>query len=264
MVRSVQCPCRNVAFRYSRRRCLAIGAIIFGLFTFIAAYGGILIALPSVADHFGSDLPTTQWVMIGYVLAISVALLPMGRLADMVGRKAVYVGGFAVLTLTGVVARLAPTVPTLILANTLHGFGAGSTQGTTMAMVVALFPASERGKVLGIYVGVIGAGTAFGPAAGGLIAGTLGWQWIFFVSALMGLVAMGSAMVLVDARGTGPDGAKVVGFDWVGAVLSGAALLAFLQAMTWAPTIGYGHLQIVLAFATAALAFAFVAWELRT
>ena len=248
-----------------RNRHLAFAAILFGVFLFIADYGGILIALPSVSDHFGSDLPTTQWVMIGYVLAISVSLLPMGRLADLIGRKSVYVAGLVVFVLTGLIAGLAPTIPTLILANTLHGVGAGAMQGTTMAMAVASFPAAERGKALGVYVGVVGAGSAFGPGAGGVVAGSLGWQWIFFGGALLGLVAIVFAVVFVDAGRTESEGSRPGGFDWVGTLLSGAVLLAFLQAMTWGPRVGYGQPYIVLAFvAAAAMAVAFIVWELRT
>ena len=163
-----------IQVRIQRSRHLAFSAILFGLFTVVSDQGIIIIALPTIANHFGSDLPTTQWVPIGYTLAISIILLPMGRLADLVGRKPVYVTGFAIFSVTGIMAGFAPSIPTLIAVSTLHGLGAGMTQGTAMAMVVATFPQSERGKVLGIYMGVVGAGSVFGPAAGGVVVGALG------------------------------------------------------------------------------------------
>ena len=132
--------------RTQRSRYLAFSAILFGLFTFVSDHGSVIIALPSIANHFESDLPTTQWVLIGYVLAISITLLPMGRLADLVGRKAVYVTGFIIFAVTGVMAGFAPSIPTLIAVSTLHGLGAGMTQGTSMAMVVATFPQSSEAR----------------------------------------------------------------------------------------------------------------------
>ena len=251
--------------RTQRSRYLAFSAILFGLFTFVSDHGSVIIALPSIANHFESDLPTTQWVLIGYVLAISITLLPMGRLADLVGRKAVYVTGFIIFAVTGVMAGFAPSIPTLIAVSTLHGLGAGMTQGTSMAMVVATFPQSERGKVLGIYMGVVGAGSVFGPAAGGVVVGALGWPWVFFGGSALGLIAMVSTIVFVDSGRAVREGARPFRFDWIGAALSAGALIAFLQAMTWAPSVGYGSPYIVLALAAAAaLAAGFVAWELRS
>ena len=251
--------------RLQRSRYLAFSAILFGLFTVVADHGSIIIALPSIANYFESDLPTTQWVPIGYVLAISITLLPMGRLADLVGRKPIYVTGFIVFAITGVMAGFAPSIPTLIAISTLHGLGAGMTQGTAMAMAVAAFPQSERGKVLGIYMGVVGAGSVFGPAAGGVVVGALGWPWVFYGVSVLGLIAMVSTILFVESGATAREGGLPFRFDGVGAALAAGALIAFLQAMTWAPDLGYGSVYIVLALSAAvALAAAFVAWELRS
>ena len=251
--------------RTQRSRYLAFSAILFGLFTVVADHGSIIIALPSIANHFESDLPTTQWVSIGYVLAISITLLPMGRLADLVGRKPIYVTGFIVFAITGVMAGFAPSILTLIAVSTLHGLGAGMTQGTAMAMAVAAFPQAERGKVLGIYMGVVGAGSVFGPAAGGMVVGALGWPWAFFGMSVLGLISMALTIAFVESGRPSREGARPFRFDWVGAALAAGALLAFLQAMTWAPDLGYGSAYIILALAAAAaLAAGFVAWELRS
>ena len=251
--------------RTQRSRYLAFSAILFGLFTVVADQGSIIIALPSIANHFESDLPTTQWVSIGYVLAISITLLPMGRLADLVGRKPVYVTGFIVFAITGVMAGFAPSILTLIAVSTLHGLGAGMTQGTAMAMVVATFPQSERGKVLGIYMGVVGAGSVFGPAAAGMVIGALGWPWAFFGVSVLGLISMVLTIAFVESGRPSREEARPFRFDWVGAALVAGALIAFLQAMTWAPDLGYGSAYIILALAAAAsLGAGFVAWELRS
>ena len=86
---------------------------MFGLFTLVSDQGAVIVALPSIADRFGSDLPTTQWVLVGFALAISVTLLPMGRLADLVGRKRVYLAGTTVVAISCVAAGVAPSMPHL-------------------------------------------------------------------------------------------------------------------------------------------------------
>ena len=82
----------------------AFGALSIGLFASVSDHGSVIVALPSIAEHFGTDLPTSQWVVIGYALTISALLMPMGRLSDIVGRKQVYIFGFAIFVIGGVLA----------------------------------------------------------------------------------------------------------------------------------------------------------------
>ena len=138
------------------------------------------------------------------------------------------------------------------------------TQGTSMAMIVASFPSQERGRVLGLQMSIVGLGGIAGPALGGLLVGELGWQWAFFGTAAMGVVAILAALVIVDSRRSGLTDRRGVKFDWGGAALSTGALIVILQAMTWAPTLGYGNPAIAAAFAVfAALLAVFILHELR-
>ncbi len=242
----------------------AFAALAIGLFTSVSDLGSMVVALPTISTAFGADLPTTQWVVIGYTLTISALLLPMGRLADMVGRKPVYLLGFALYAGAAMFAAFAPNIWVLIGVKVAQGIGAAMTQGTSMAMIVASFPQEERGKALGLQMSLVGAGGIAGPAIGGLIVGELGWRWVFFGTAGMGIVSIVSAFVLIDAARAGQS--RGAGrYDWIGALLSTLALLAFLNGMTWSRTIGYGHPLIVGAFAAfVALLGAFVFQELRS
>ena len=226
--------------------------------------GSVSVALPTISEHFRTDLPTTQWVLIGYTLTISALLLPMGRLADIVGRKRIYLIGFAIFVVAACAAGVAPNMTSLIVIRIVQGAGAAMTQGTSMAMIVASFPPEERGKALGLQMSIVGAGGVAGPAIGGLIVGELGWNWVFFGTAALSSVSILSALVIIDSSRVGQSRDHGVKYDWLGAVLSTGALIAFLNAMTWAPSLGYGHPLIVLAFgASAGLLGWFVVQELR-
>lgn len=125
-----------------------------------------MVALPEIESYFDADLPTVQWVVIGYALAISVLLLPMGRLGDMAGRRRIYILGFYIFVLAAALAGCSRWLglPTLILAKVLQGIGSAMIQGNGMATIIAVFPGDQRGKALGYHLSVVGAGAIAGPA----------------------------------------------------------------------------------------------------
>ena len=242
----------------------AFAALAIGLFSSVAYQGSIIVALPSIVDDFGTDLPTTQWVLIGYALTISAFLLPMGRVADMVGRKTIYLIGFTLFVIGAAVAGAAPGILALISATMFQGLGAAMTQGTSMAMIIAAFPAAERGKALGLQMSVVGAGAIAGPAFGGVIIDALDWRWAFYGNMLLAVVAVLTALVVIDSSKAGQGSADQRSFDWLGAILSTAALVSFLMGMTWGPRVGWMHPGIATALGMfASLLVAFVWWELR-
>ena len=150
-------------FRGEHYRYWAFVALAIGLFTSVADHGSMTVAVPTIADYFKTDLPTTQWVVIGYALTISAFLLPMGRLADIAGRKTVYLIGFLVFVGGAVAAGASPNIVVLIVAKVVQGIGAAMTQGTSMAMIIASFPGAERGKALGLQMSIVGAGVSLAP-----------------------------------------------------------------------------------------------------
>ena len=239
-------------------------ALAIGTFTSVADFGSLNVTMPTIAEHFGTDLPTTQWVLIGYALAISALLLPMGRLSDIVGRKRVYVGGFVIFVMGGVFAGTSDSILMLIGFKVLQGVGASMTQGTGMAMVLSTFPSEERGKAIGSFITVVGAGNVTGPALGGLIAGTLGWQWVFYFGVALALLAILAVSLVLDGRIYSKHGTGSASFDWLGAALSTAALVTFLLVMTNAPRLGWAY-PLVLVGIAALVAFVavFIWWELR-
>ena len=129
----------------------------------VADHGAVAVALPSIADEFRTDLPTVQWVMIAYALTIGSLLLPMGRLSDIVGRKRLYLVGFAIFLVAALLCAVGGSIVTLIGSRVLMGLGASMTQATSTAILLSSFGESERGKALGLQISAVGAGAVGGP-----------------------------------------------------------------------------------------------------
>ncbi|MDP6513232.1 MAG: MFS transporter [SAR202 cluster bacterium] len=253
----------NISFG-SNYRWWAFAALSIGMFASVAHHGSTIVALPSISDSFKTDLPTTQWVLIGYSLTIAALLLPMGRMADIVGRKPVYIIGFSIFTVGGIWAGFASNIEILIVAKVFQGVGAAMTQGTSMAMMVSTFPPEERGKALGLQMSMVGLGGVAGPALGGLLIGLLNWQWVFFGSGILGGASVVAGLIVLDAKRVGQPSGDREAFDWLGAALSTTAMISFLMGMTGGPMIGWTNPLIVVALVGFfGLVAIFVWWELR-
>ena len=181
------------------------GSIAIGTFLSVVDHGSVSVALPDIESRFDSNLATVQWVVLGYALAISVFLLPMGRLGDIIGRKPVYIGGFAIFVLFSALAGLSTNLPTLVGAKVLQGAGSAMIQGTGMATIISAFPASERGKALGYHISIVGVGAIAGPALGGLLTSTLGWRWVFFINVPIGLISIAASLLILGRGRSAPE-----------------------------------------------------------
>lgn len=243
-------------------------AVAIGTFASVADQVGVNVALHPIAGHFNSDIPTVQWVVISYTLTISALLLPMGRLSDIVGLKRVYIVGSVVFALFGIGAAVSDNLGLLIGSRVIQGAGAAMTQGTGMAIVAASFPASERGKAIGLIMGVVSSGAIVGPALGGFLLDLFGWRAVFLVNVpLITLCVALCFAVLSDHDSEGPAGSgpKRSGFDWQGATLSTGMLLIFLLTITYAHRFGWDSPLILSGLVGFVILLAgFIWWELRT
>lgn len=244
----------------------AFGAMSIGLIGSVVDSVSTNVALPTIANHFQTDLPTVQWVVIGYTLTITALLLPMGRLADLIGLKKVYIIGALVFVLGAALAGSSISLEMLILARFIQGVGAAMTQGTGMAIMISSFPARERGKAIGLYMTVVGTGAVSGPAIGGFLVDTFGWPFVFLVNVPVGLFGVSATMAIVRdqhrARTPGNSGNR---FDWMGAALSTGALVTLLVAMTTGHKSGWTSPPIIAAVvAFFVLSASFIRWELHT
>ena len=230
----------------------AFSAVAVGGFTSALDQLSVTVALPTIAEHFSSDLPTAQWMVVGYGLTV------------IVGRKQVYLAGFLIFVLCAALAGSSQNIAILIMARVIQGCGAAMIQSTGRAMIIPIFSSEERGKVLGAQMSVTGAGAIAGPALGGLLVSTLGWQWVFFINVPAGILALVAVFLLVK-QSHSPEGSPRSKFDWLGSALSIGTLVAFLLAITNGYRIGWLSPPILAGVVIFLVLLAlFVWWELRT
>ena len=150
----------------------------FALFMIMLDNTVVNVALPSIQRDLGIDVAELEWVVTGYALSFAVLMLTGGKLADMFGRRRIFLIGLAIFTLSSLFCGLAGNAELLIAARVLQGVGAAFMMPATLSIITATFPPKERGAALGIWAGVSAMALALGPLIGGLITEHIGWNWI--------------------------------------------------------------------------------------
>ncbi|MCK9299387.1 MAG: MFS transporter, partial [Methanoculleus sp.] len=163
--------------------------IIATLAAFLTPFMGsaVNIALPSIAAEFGLDAVSLSLVASSYLLATAIFLVPLGRCADIYGRKLVFTIGVVVFTASALLSALATSGLMLILFRFLEGVGSAMIYGTGIAMITSVFPPEERGRALGINVTAVYIGLSIGPLLGGFLTEFLTWRSIFLTNIPLGI-----------------------------------------------------------------------------
>jgi len=223
------------------RKWLAMAAVSMGVFLGTIDGSIINVSLPTLMESLHTDFPTIQWVILGYLLVVTCLLLSVGRLADIQGKKKIYLFGFVVFTLGSMLCGFAPSAGWLIAFRVVQAVGAAMVTALGSGIITAAFPPQERGKALGLMGTVVSVGIATGPALGGLLIGTIGWRAIFFVNVPVGIVGvfMVRAFVMQDI----PRGQQK--FDFGGAITLFVSLVSLLLALTLGQRVGFGAPLIV-------------------
>lgn len=235
-----------------------------GIFVTVFDTSSAIVALPTIAMQFSTDLPTAQWVILGNSLTIAALLVPLGRLSDSIGRKRIYVVGCCLFAIGAAAAALSGGIYALIGARVLVGIGSAMTQSTAMAIMIGSYGAHERARVLGLQMTGVGLGAIAGPATGGLIVGTIGWRALFAMTAIAMLVIAVSGQLILERRGRRSDAGRPT-FDFAGAALFSGLLVAALLALTLGPRVGWSAPAAVVGYVlVVVLGFAFVAAERRS
>lgn len=186
------------------------------------------IALPTLTKEFGQDLYQIKWVVIIYLLVITLLLLPLGRLSDEFGRKRVFGLGYLVFVLGSVFCGLSSSLEWLVLFRAFQAIGSSMLMVNGPAIIAATFPTKERGAALGILAMVVSAGLVCGPSIGGFLISKFGWPSIFLVNIPVGLAGVLLVHRFVKPNQPAGTGSKTP-FDWAGAILQTLFLLSFMS-----------------------------------
>jgi len=186
------------------------------------------IALPIIRADFKVDIVVVEWVVVSYLLTISSLLMVFGRIADLYGRKRIFMAGIVIFTLSSVMCSFAGSIYGLIISRSFQGIGASCLTANGMSIITAAFPANERGKVMGWMGTIVAFGLSAGPILGGILTHLLGWRSIFFINLPVGIFAIYLAQKFLKESVR----QKSVNFDFIGAALLTITLMAFLLAFT--------------------------------
>ena len=183
------CRTNDTPDRAAEKRVVLLIAILSG---FITPFDGsaVNIALPTIGKEFHMDAIALSWVATAYLLSSAVCLVPFGKIADIYGRKKVFLYGIAIFSLASLLMTMVPSTEMLIRVRVLQGIGSAMIFGTGVAILTSVFPPRERGKVLGIYVTAVYLGLSLGPFLGGIMTHYLGWRSIFFVNVPLGFITV--------------------------------------------------------------------------
>ena len=236
-------------------------AVAFGLFMIMLDNTVVNVALPSIGKDLKISISELEWIVTGYALVFAALLITGGKLADMFGRRKMFMIGLAIFSLSSLACGLAPNAGFLIGARAVQGIGAALMSPATLSIITATFPPKQRGQAIGIWAGVSALALAIGPLVGGLIVDNIGWNWIFFVNVPIGVVGIVvSQLVIAESR----DMSHEQSIDLPGLITSGLALFALSYALIEGNKDGWASAEILGLFAAAAvLLAAFVALESR-
>jgi EmrB/QacA subfamily drug resistance transporter len=248
-------------FAEENKKWWTLGAVSFGLFMIMLDNTIVNVALPSIQRELHIGISELEWVVNGYALTFAVLMLTGGKLADLFGRRFIFIVGLVIFTGASLACGLAPSANFLIGARVVQGVGSALMNPATLSIITATFPPRQRGMAIGIWAGVSALALAIGPLVGGLITQHISWGWIFFINVPVGILAIVVArFVIKESRDTSAEQR----LDLPGLLTSAVGLFALIYALIEANTYGWTSARILGFFALAVIGLvAFVLLELR-
>lgn len=237
-----------------KRSALLLAVLSAFLTPFMAS--SINVALPSISDELSMSAVLLSWVATSYLLAAAIFLLPFGRLADIHGRKKVFLYGMWVFGAASIMCALAPSSTLLIGFRFVQGFGSAMMFGTSIAILTSVYPPKDRGKVLGLSTAVVYVGLSSGPFLGGILTEFLGWRSLFVVP-----IPLCAAILWVGYRRLEGEwaGSRGESFDAAGSAIYAVSLSAVILGFSFLPDL----LGVFVSLAGVAGIAVFASWEVR-
>jgi EmrB/QacA subfamily drug resistance transporter len=235
-----------------------------GVGSFMSALDGSVVntILPLLRTELKTNVAAVEWVTAAYLLVVSALLLGVGRAGDLYGHKRSYVAGFVIFVAGSALCGLSTHVGALVGFRAIQAVGASMLFANSPAILTTSFPPTQRGRALGAQGTMTYLGLTVGPSFGGWLAGRFGWQSVFYINVPIGLIAIALAMRAIETDR--PEAGRVERFDYGGAALFTAGLVALLIALNQGHAWGWGGGRtIALLVAAACLLAAFVSVERR-
>src|SRR5580765_6993688 len=243
------------------RKWWTLFAVSFGLFMIMLDNTVVNVALPTIQDDLHLKTSELEWIVTGYALTFGAFMLTGGKLADLFGRRRIFVIGLVVFTMSSLACGLAGGATVLIGARVVQGLGAALMNPATLSIIAVTFPPRQRGTAIGIWAGVSALALAIGPLVGGLITERVNWNWIFYINIPVGVLGILGAFAFIDES---RDTSREQRPDIPGLVTSAVGLFALSYALIEANTYGWTSTRILVAFAVAAVSLgAFILLELH-
>jgi EmrB/QacA subfamily drug resistance transporter len=218
---------------------LVLISVSFGVFLATIDSSIVNISLPTLVNDLHTSLSAVQWVVLAYLLTITILMPGIGRLADMIGKKSLYILGFSIFLAGSFLCGISSRIEFLVGFRILQAIGGAFMMALGPALLVQSFPPEERGRALGINGLAVSLGIICGPTLGGVILANLNWHWIFFVNLPVGAIAIPIAIRSLP-KGQRTHGEK---FDILGASFLFLTLASLLFSMTFAQDAGFVSYQ---------------------
>ncbi len=194
----------DISSKSYRNKILFITCLSSSLVPFMGS--SLNLALPQIAREFGMNGIEQSWVLTAYLLLTAILQVPFGRLADIWGKRNIFITGLCLFVITSFCCGFAHSSSALIMLRALQGIGSAMVFSTNIAIISSVFPPKERGMAMGINAATVYVSIAAGPSLGGVITQNLGWEYIFFITAGLSAIALTSSFIMmkeqwVEAKG---------------------------------------------------------------
>src|ERR671934_304712 len=235
-------------FADENRKWWTLGAVSFGLFMIMLDNTVVNVALPAMQHALKIGPSELEWVVVSYALTFAVLMLTGGKLADLFGRRLLFIVGLAIFTGASLACGLAPNAGFLIGARAVQGIGAAIMNPATLGIITATFPPRQRGTAIGIWAGTSAMALAIGPLAGGVLTEKINWSWIFYVNVPVGVAGIFMALWAIDES---RDTSEVQRLDIPGLLASAIGLFALTYSIIEANAYGWTSTRILVGFGIA-------------
>jgi len=226
--------------KFTKTERAALIVAMAGSFATPIMVSAVNIALPSIGSEFHMDAVLLSWVATAYILTSVSLLVPLGRLADIVGRKKIYTHGMIVFAVSSMLCACAWSPEVLVAFRVAQGAGAAMTFATGMAIITSVFPPEHRGQALGLTIAPVYMSLSLGPFLGGLITEHVSWRGIFVMAALPSALVVLLVRSMLKGEWAEAQGER---FDWVGCVVYTSSLVSFMYGLSSVPAAGaFGYL----------------------